>query len=215
MPTPINKDIYERVKTYADLIYKKPSAYKSGYIVKKYKELGGKYRDDDQPKNLERWFKEDWKDIGGQSYPVYRPTKKISKKTPLTPDEIKPDSLKRQIALKQEYKGDRNLPKFEGKGLKEREILQYSNPEKVFKKAKQYLGNNVDIELSDNPKKKYMIYNPNTDKWIHFGQMGYEDFTKHLDPVRRHNYLTRTAFMRGDWKHDRYSPNNLSRNILW
>jgi hypothetical protein len=215
MPTPINKDLYDRVKTYADLIYKKPSAYKSGYIVKKYKEMGGKYKDDDQPKNLERWFKEDWKDIGEQSYPVYRPTKKISKKTPLTPDEIKPESLKRQIALKQEYKGDRNLPKFEGKGLKEKDILQYSNPEKVFKKARQYLGNNVDIELSDHPEKKYMIYNPNTDKWIHFGQMGYEDFTKHLDPVRRHNYLTRTAFMRGDWKNDKYSPNNLSRNILW
>ena len=27
----------------ADEIYEKPSAYKSGYIVKKYKELGGKY----------------------------------------------------------------------------------------------------------------------------------------------------------------------------
>jgi hypothetical protein len=30
----------------ADKIYSKPSAYKSGYIVKKYKELGGTYSGD-------------------------------------------------------------------------------------------------------------------------------------------------------------------------
>jgi hypothetical protein len=45
--------------------------------------------------------------------------------------------------------------------------------------------------------------------------MGYEDFTKHKDPIRRHNYLTRTANMKGNWKDNPYSPNNLSRNILW
>ena len=60
-----------------------------------------------------------------------------------------------------------------------------------------------------------MVYDPHKQKWVHFGQMGYEDFTKHNDPIRRHNYLTRTAFMRGDWKNNKYSPNNLSRNLLW
>jgi hypothetical protein len=30
----------------ADKIYEKSSAYKSGYIVKKYKEMGGRYKDD-------------------------------------------------------------------------------------------------------------------------------------------------------------------------
>ena len=24
-----------------------------------------------------------------------------------------------------------------------------------------------------------MLFNPTTSKWIHFGQMGYEDYTKH------------------------------------
>jgi hypothetical protein len=210
MPTPKDKELYNKVKSYADTIYEKPSAYKSGFIVKKYKELGGEYIDDDKPKNLERWYKEEWKDIGHKEYPVYRPTKRINKHTPLTPDEIDPVNLKKQIYLKQQLRGEHNLPKFEGKG-----ITKYSNPEKVFKKAKQYLGNDVEIKLSTNPEKKYMIYNPHKDKWIHFGQMGYEDFTKHQDPVRRHNYLTRTYFMKGDWKHNKYSPNNLSRNILW
>jgi len=50
---------------------------------------------------------------------------------------------------------------------------------------------------------------------VHFGQMGYEDFTKHKDPARRDNYLKRTANIKGDWRSDKFSPNNLSRNILW
>ena len=41
MSEPADKDLYKRVKMYADMVYDKPSAYKSGYIVKKYKELGG------------------------------------------------------------------------------------------------------------------------------------------------------------------------------
>ena len=41
MPTPINKKLYEKVKEQADKIYEKSSAYKSGYIVKTYKKLGG------------------------------------------------------------------------------------------------------------------------------------------------------------------------------
>lgn len=112
MPIPTNPELYKKVKAYADTIYAKPSAYKSGFIVKKYKELGGEYIDDKKPKDLKRWFKEDWKDVGGLDYPVYRPTKKVSKKTPLIPDEIKPSNLKKQILLKQELKGDKNLPKF-------------------------------------------------------------------------------------------------------
>ena len=94
-------------------------------------------------------------------------------------------------------------------------INQFSNPKKVYEKAKQYLGKDVIIKLSDKPQKKYMVLNPNTNKWIYFGQMGYEDFTKHADPIRRYNYLRRTENMRGNWKNNKYSPNNLSRNILW
>jgi hypothetical protein len=131
MPTPKNQKLYNQVKHLADKLYSKSSAYKSGYIVKKYKELGGEYLDDNQPKNLKRWFKEDWEDIGHKEYlqgrfesklgikdakfplyPVYRPTKRVNKKTPLTIQEIKPSNLKDQILLKQLYKGDKNLPPF-------------------------------------------------------------------------------------------------------
>lgn len=94
-------------------------------------------------------------------------------------------------------------------------ISLYSNPKQVMKNAKKYLGKDVSIELSNKKDKKYMVYNPNTKKWVYFGQIGYEDFTKHKDPKRRENYLKRTANMKGNWKDDKYSPNNLSRNLLW
>jgi phosphoribosylformimino-5-aminoimidazole carboxamide ribonucleotide (ProFAR) isomerase len=88
---------------------------------------------------------------------------------------------------------------------------KYSNPEKVQEKAIAYLGKDVIIDVSTKKNKKYMIFNPNTKKWVHFGQYPYEDFTKHLDEKRRKNYLTRTAGIKGDWKNDKYSANNLSR----
>ena len=112
MPIILNKQLYEQVKKQADEIYKKPSAYKSGWIVKEYKKLGGKYKDDNQPKYLARWFKEKWGDIGGLDYPVYRPFKRITKNTPLTAFEIDPKQAEKQIALKQKIKGNKNLPPF-------------------------------------------------------------------------------------------------------
>ena len=74
--------------------------------------MGGTYLDDGENKNLKRWFKEKWQDIGHKSYPVYRPTKKINDKTPLTVNEIDKQNLKEQIDLKQRIKGTQNLPKF-------------------------------------------------------------------------------------------------------
>jgi hypothetical protein len=94
-------------------------------------------------------------------------------------------------------------------------IDDFSNPSIALKNARKYLGKNVLLKLSDNQKKKYMVLNPDTKKWVHFGQMGYEDFTKHNDQKRRENYLKRTANMPGNWRTDPYSANNLSRNILW
>jgi hypothetical protein len=224
-----NPELYEEAVAYADNIFKKPSAFKSGFIVKKYKELGGTYTDDGKPKELSRWFKEEWKDVGNKEYPVFRPTKRITKDTPLTPKEIKPANLKKQIALKQELKGDANLPPFEPKvggkvvalGVqaekipKQDEIWKWSNPEKVADNARKYLGDMAVVFRSTKPKKKYMIFDPVNKKWVFFGEINYEDFTKHQDPKRRENYLTRTASMKGNWKNNKYSANNLSRNILW
>lgn len=108
----LNKKLYEKAKKDIYAKYKKPSAYRSGALVKRYKELGGKYSGNKKRGSLTRWFKEKWRDVGGKNYPVYRPTKRISKKTPLTVREISPKNLRNQINLKQRIRGSRNLPAF-------------------------------------------------------------------------------------------------------
>ena len=96
MPIVVDTELYDLVKKHADEVYKKSSAYKSGYIVKTYKSLGGRYLDDNEPRNLQRWFSERWQDVGGEDYPVYRPTVRINKKTPLFVSEISPSVLKKK-----------------------------------------------------------------------------------------------------------------------
>ncbi len=48
------------------------------------------------------------------------------------------------------------------------------------KRAKEYLGKNAKLLKSTRKNKKYMIKDDNG-KLIHFGEMGYEDYTKHKD----------------------------------
>lgn len=93
-------------------------------------------------------------------------------------------------------------------------IWDYSNPLKAQQQAFKIYGPNAILYRSQKKDKKYSIVKPDG-KIVSFGQMGYEDFTKHGSLSRRNSYLTRTANMRGNWKDDPYSPNNLSRRILW
>lgn len=113
---PTDQSLWNEVKAYTRTRFPKWSAYASGFAAKIYKERGGKWEDDGKGRPLKRWFKEVWTDVGGKDYPTYRPTKRISKDTPLTASEISPEELAKQAILKQEYKGDKNLPKFKGKG---------------------------------------------------------------------------------------------------
>jgi len=70
------------------------------------------------------------------------------------------------------------------------------------------------VEPSTRKNKKYMILNDDN-KYVHFGDSRYEDFTKHQDLERLKNYLSRATKIKGNWKKDKYSPNNLSLNLLW
>lgn len=210
-----NPELYEKAKEVVYKQYPKHSAYRSGQLVKKYKEMGGTYSGKKPKGGLTSWFKEDWKSIGGD-YPTYRPTIRVNKDTPLTASEIDPKQAKKQIALKQEIKGDANLPPFLPLGEKIGEgLASYSNLKIAKKNAVKYLGKNVVLKPSTKKDKKFMVLNPDTNKFIHFGQLGFEDFTKHQDLKRQKNYLNRTANMKGDWKDDKYSANNLAREILW
>jgi hypothetical protein len=211
----VNINLYKKAKNIADQTYDKPSAYKSMFIVKKYKELGGTYSGNKPTNGLTQWIDEKWEDIGDSNYPVYRPTKRINKNTPLLDSEIDSKNLVEQIKLKQIIKGDSNLPKFIQKS-KEDEIHNYSNLETVLKNSKKYFKNtNFNIDISTRKNKKFMIFNKETNKFIHFGQFGAEDFTKHLDDVRRKLYIKRASKIKGNWENDKYSPNNLSLHILW
>lgn len=93
-----------------------------------------------------------------------------------------------------------------------KDIELYSNPKQVLKMAKKIYGKDVEIDYSTREDKKFMIKNPNTDKWVHFGLMGYEDYTKHKDKKRRENFLVRNH----KWANmSQYSPAFMSYNILW
>lgn len=93
------------------------------------------------------------------------------------------------------------------------DINRYSNPDTVAKRLHKYLPG-TKLYLSTRKGKKYMIQKPDG-SYSHFGQTGYEDFTKHRDDLRRIHYLQRATKIKGNWKADPYSPNNLSINLLW
>ena len=96
-----------------------------------------------------------------------------------------------------------------------RKLRQYSNPRTAQHMAYKYLGKTAKLYPARNSAKKYSIFDPVHKTWVNFGQLGYEDYTKHHDKKRRHNYLTRSKSIRGNWKKMKYSANNLSREILW
>ena len=96
-----------------------------------------------------------------------------------------------------------------------KKLRRYSDPRVAQNMAYKYLGKTAKLYPARNSVKKYSILNPENKKWINFGQLGYEDYSKHKSKKRRRNYLARTKSIRGDWKKNKYSPNNLSREILW
>ena len=115
MSIPNDKQLYQKAKNMADEIYKKPSAYKSGYIVKTYKELYlKKYGNSNAYQNsndkslnqgLNRWFKEDWRNQRGeigykQEGDIYRPTKRVSKDTPKTLSELSKTDIRKAMTEK-------------------------------------------------------------------------------------------------------------------
>jgi len=94
-------------------------------------------------------------------------------------------------------------------------LRKYSTPKTAQSRAYKYLGRTAKLYPASRKHKKYKIFDPIHNTWSNFGQLGYEDYTKHKDKSRRKNYLARSTKMKGDWKKNPYSPNNLSIHILW
>ena len=89
-----------------------------------------------------------------------------------------------------------------------RELRNYSDPEYVMNKAKM-MGLNP-VHESSRKDKKYMVFDGRT--MVHFGQMGYEDATKHNDSNRINRFKKRNWKWRNSTK---YSPAWLSWFLLW
>ena len=88
------------------------------------------------------------------------------------------------------------------------ELRLYSDPEIVAQKAQQ-LGLNP-VHESSRKDKKYMVFDGRT--MVHFGQMGYEDYSLHGDKARRDRFRKRNQ----RWENaPRYSPAFLSYTLLW
>jgi len=96
------------------------------------------------------------------------------------------------------------------------QLKKVSNPKEVIKNAQQYFNDpDIKVYLSKRKDKKYAIYDKIIKKLVHFGNVNYEDYTKHKNEERRQNYLNRASHIKGVWKENIYSPNNLSLHLLW
>ena len=112
MPTPTDKELYEKIKK--EIYSKNPihSAYRSMLLVKKYKEEyfkkhknNNSYTGSKENSNLKRWIDEKWLNQRGEvgykkKGDVYRPTKKISNKTPTTFSELSQSQIKKAMEEK-------------------------------------------------------------------------------------------------------------------
>lgn len=95
-------------------------------------------------------------------------------------------------------------------------LKECSDIDRVIQNAKKYFNDeNVEVYLATDPEKKFMIFDPEKYKFIQFGAMGMKDYTYTLSEEKRYRYLKRSNGIKGKWRDNKYSANNLSREILW
>lgn len=91
-----------------------------------------------------------------------------------------------------------------------RQLERVSDINEVNRKAMQLHLN--EVHPSSQTRYKYMIYDPFKERMIHFGDMNYQDYTKHKDDRRRQNFKNRNRrFAHAPI----YSPSYLSYYLLW
>ena len=119
MPQPKDQKLYNKTKRYIYKKYPKHSAYRSGLLVQEYKKrFSKKYGIKRDPykgkktekKGLGRWFREKWVNQRGEvgyryKSDVYRPSKRVTKKTPKTYKELSKRQIK--IARSKKYRKGR------------------------------------------------------------------------------------------------------------
>jgi len=91
-----------------------------------------------------------------------------------------------------------------------KELLKVSDPKEVDKRAMKIF--NKEVYLSTRKNKKYMIKDDNN-RFQHFGDIRFSDFTKHKDEERRNNFKNRNK--RWANNENKFSPAFLSYHLLW
>tara|TARA_Y100000389_G_scaffold203710_1_gene253133 strand:+ start:140 stop:1060 length:921 start_codon:yes stop_codon:yes gene_type:complete len=112
-PKPKDIFLYEKVKKQIYKKHPKHSAYRSGLLVQKYKKDFKKKHGNKNPyigkktkkKGLRRWFDENWVNQRGEvgykyKNDIYRPSKRITKKTPVTHGELTKKEVKKARKIK-------------------------------------------------------------------------------------------------------------------
>ena len=103
------------------------------------------------------------------------------------------------------------------------------NHDKYMKQVKHLAkGTGYDpskVEMSMDEDHKCVYHSPDGD--VYFGKVGYGDFIIYswleqqgeeeegFAEMKRNAYLKRATNIKGNWKDNKYSPNNLAINILW
>jgi hypothetical protein len=103
--------------------------------------------------------------------------------------------------------------------MKLSELIKVSDPTEVKRRFEKYRGSaKATIEPSPREDKKYLVRVAPADgkrgRAVHFGST-LADFTKHGDEAKRKSYRARSGGIRGDWRDDKWSANNLARELLW
>ena len=191
----LNKQLHKRIQEEAKVKFKTwPSAYASVWVVRQYKKRGGKFKETSNL--LARWFDEKWVNIckanrppcgrmrNTSTYPLCRPTKKISRQTPKLAKELTLNEIKRLCKMK------------------------IKKPEKKIN-----FRTCIKLKKSTRKNKKYMVKFSNC--MVHFGCMGYSDFTKHKDENRKARYLKRHAKQENWTRSGICTAGFWSRYILW
>jgi hypothetical protein len=160
MSEPTDKILYNKVKRRADKKFQsKTGIYKSSWIVKEYKRLGGKYRGKkSQKRGLLRWYKEKWVDLNrpiksksgrvigykscgrnkitSKSYPLCRPSKRITLKTPKTFKQISKKNISLAKKRKAKVKGSANIS-FKSKRRNIKRNIKKSAKKNIKRSAKK------------------------------------------------------------------------------
>lgn len=212
MPTPLNKALYERVKSEAKSRFKNwPSAYASGWLVKEYKRRGGRYKGN-KPGGVGRWFKEKWVNACSwprrvpcgrksmkRAFPYCRPSVRVTKRTPKTVHEMTKSKIRKMCKRKRRDSKKRMPSQSRRASLSRRR----SRSRKC-----------VRLTRSTNPKKKFKVQIPGK-CIVQFGGRGYSDYTKHKDKERMGRYVSRHK-KRENWTRSGMCTAGFwSKHLLW